>query len=99
MLTIFGRPGRFCDGVSRRSFLRIGALGIAAGGLTLADIFRAEARAEGPQQGGALRLVAASLVLGSAFHAVLLPQDFSGGTRQPRGPRRADPSTPPVRMV
>ena len=40
---------------------------------------RAEARVEGPQQGGALRLVASSLVLGSAFHAVLLPQDFSGG--------------------
>src|SRR5262245_60863715 len=47
MLTIFGRAGRFCDGVSRRSFLKIGALGVAAGGLTLADIFRAEARAAG----------------------------------------------------
>jgi hypothetical protein len=45
MLTIFGRAGRFCDGVSRRSFLKIGALGVAAGGLTLADIFRSEARA------------------------------------------------------
>jgi hypothetical protein len=45
MLTIFGKKDRFCDGVSRRSFLRIGALGVGAGALTLADIFRAEARA------------------------------------------------------
>jgi hypothetical protein len=45
MLTIFGQANRFCDGVSRRSFLRIGALGVGAASLTLADIFRAEARA------------------------------------------------------
>jgi hypothetical protein len=45
MLTLFGRKARFCDGVSRRSFLRIGALGLGASCLTLADIFRAEARA------------------------------------------------------
>src|SRR5436189_2454085 len=45
MLTIFGPSNRYCDGVSRRSFLKIGALGIGAGGLTLADIFRSGARA------------------------------------------------------
>src|SRR5438445_930547 len=45
MLTTFGQQTRYCDGISRRSFLRIGALGIGAGSLTLADIFRAEARA------------------------------------------------------
>ncbi|HZY88797.1 MAG TPA: DUF1501 domain-containing protein [Gemmataceae bacterium] len=45
MLTLFGPKARFCDGVSRRSFLRVGALGIGAGALTLADLFRAEARA------------------------------------------------------
>ena len=45
MLTIFGPSNRYCDGVSRRSFLKIGALGIGAGSLTLADIFRSEARA------------------------------------------------------
>src|SRR5437867_162484 len=43
MLTIWGPSNRYCDGVSRRSFLKIGALGIGAGGLTLADVFRAEA--------------------------------------------------------
>ena len=45
MLTIFGRSTRFCDGISRRSFLRIGALGISAASLNLTDIFRAESRA------------------------------------------------------
>jgi hypothetical protein len=42
MLTILGRPQRFCDGVSRRSFLRIGALGL--GGLALPQLLRAEAQ-------------------------------------------------------
>src|SRR5438309_6809533 len=45
MLTVFGQKKQFCDGVSRRSFLKIGMLGLGATGLTLADIFRAEARA------------------------------------------------------
>src|SRR5262245_15908568 len=44
MLTIFGQRKRLCDGISRRSFLRIGALGLGAVGLSLADIFRLEAR-------------------------------------------------------
>src|SRR5919205_685517 len=42
MLTIFGpKTGRFCDGVTRRDFLRIG--GLALGGLSLPQILRAEA--------------------------------------------------------
>jgi len=41
MLTIYGDRQRFCDGVSRRQFLRIG--GMALGGLTLADFLAAEA--------------------------------------------------------
>jgi len=45
MLTIYGRPNRFCDGISRRGFLRIGGLGIGAGALTLADLNRLEAAA------------------------------------------------------
>jgi hypothetical protein len=44
MLTILGQPRRYCDGISRRSFLKIGALGVGAGALTLADVFRAEAQ-------------------------------------------------------
>lgn len=40
MITIPGTSRRFCDGISRRNFLRIGALGF--GGLALPDILRAE---------------------------------------------------------
>ena len=42
MLTIFGQKHRFCDGVSRRNFLKIGALGL--GGLALPQLLRAEAQ-------------------------------------------------------
>src|SRR5262245_34606412 len=45
MLTIFGKPQRdgsqFCDGYSRRGFLKIG--GMAMGGLSLAQALQAEA--------------------------------------------------------
>jgi hypothetical protein len=41
MLTLLGSRGRHCDGLSRRSFLTVGALGV--GGLTLANLMRAEA--------------------------------------------------------
>jgi hypothetical protein len=50
MLTIEGGGYRNCDGVSRRSFLQVGAL--CAGGLTLAGALRQEASA---QLGGANR--------------------------------------------
>jgi hypothetical protein len=39
----FGSKSGYCDGVSRRSFLKLGAMTI--GGLTLADLYRAEALA------------------------------------------------------
>src|SRR5260370_34053059 len=45
MLTIFGQGSRTCDGISRRSFLTIGALGAGAGALTLPRLFAAEASA------------------------------------------------------
>lgn len=38
MLTLWGSRARFCDGINRRGFLQVGALG---GALTLADLFRA----------------------------------------------------------
>src|SRR5262250_1324596 len=47
MFTLWGRRQRFCDGISRRNFLQIGAFGA---GLTLADLLRL--RAEGAQAGG-----------------------------------------------
>ncbi|MBX3415069.1 MAG: DUF1501 domain-containing protein [Pirellulales bacterium] len=43
MLTIHGPRYRFCDGVSRRNFLKIG--GLALGGLSLPQLYEAEARA------------------------------------------------------
>lgn len=42
MLTIWGEKQRFCDGVSRRDFLRVGAFGA---GLTLAEMLRLRAAA------------------------------------------------------
>jgi hypothetical protein len=42
MLTILGRASRFCDGRSRRQFLKIGGLSMAAsGGVNLASLMRA----------------------------------------------------------
>lgn len=43
MISIFGSPQRWCDGVSRRQFLQIGGLGAA--GLALPELLRARAAA------------------------------------------------------
>jgi Protein of unknown function (DUF1501) len=50
MLTIYGSKNAYCDGVSRRSFLKIGMFGFGATALSLADILRAEGAAR--QHGG-----------------------------------------------
>jgi len=43
MLTLFGSSNKYCDGISRRSFLQIGGFSMAAvGGITLPQILRAE---------------------------------------------------------
>jgi hypothetical protein len=44
MLTVSGSRYRYCDGISRRSFLQIGSL--ALGGLTLPNLLRAEQRSK-----------------------------------------------------
>ena len=44
MLTIWGPKKQFCDGISRRNFLKIGAFGA---GLSLAEMLRLRAAAEG----------------------------------------------------
>lgn len=47
MLTIYGKSGRYCDGVSRRSFLTIGGLTLGAFGfpdLSLANLMRSESK-------------------------------------------------------
>ena len=43
MLTVLGPRHAYCDGISRRNFLKVGALGV--GGLTLPGLMRAEAAA------------------------------------------------------
>ncbi len=43
MLNLYGSQSRFCDGVSRRSFLKIGAFAFGGATLSLADVLRAEA--------------------------------------------------------
>ena len=43
MLTIYGKKTKYCDGVSRRSFLKVGGFAMGAvGGVTLPEILRAE---------------------------------------------------------
>ena len=57
MLTIFGKPDasqRFCDGMSRRNFLRIGGLGL---GLSLSELFALEAQAGAGRSNKSLILI------------------------------------------
>src|SRR5438067_7073399 len=50
MFTLWGARQRFCDGISRRGFLKIGAFGA---GLTLAEMLRARARGAAAGKGTA----------------------------------------------
>lgn len=43
MLTLLGQPTRYCDGLTRRAALKVGAFSFGATTLTLADVYRAEA--------------------------------------------------------
>jgi hypothetical protein len=43
MLTLLGGTTRYCDGITRRAALKIGAFSFGATTLTLADVYRAEA--------------------------------------------------------
>src|SRR6185295_15452440 len=52
MLRLNGSPYEFCDGVSRRSFLRIGGLGL--GGLALPQILRAQEQSPAKVRSGGL---------------------------------------------
>src|SRR6185295_13155087 len=45
MLNIPGLQSRYCDGLTRRNFLKIGTFGFGATTLSMADVFRAEAAA------------------------------------------------------
>ena len=55
MFNILRDSYRCCDGLSRRSFLKVG--GLSFGGLTLADMLRTQAQAEGAPRGKALSVI------------------------------------------
>jgi hypothetical protein len=56
MLSFLGRRRRYCDGISRRDFLRVGALTV--GGLSMADLLRLKAQAAtGPTAGKSVIMV------------------------------------------
>ncbi len=56
MLTFLGRRRSYCDGISRRDFLRVGALTV--GGLSMADLLRLKAQAAtGPTAGKSVIMV------------------------------------------
>lgn len=58
MLTILGQPTKYCDGVSRRGFLKIGGFAMgAAGGVNLANLMRAEAVAGEPNNGSGKSII------------------------------------------
>jgi len=87
MLTFLGRSRRFCDGISRRDFLRVGALSV--GGLTMADLLRGEA------QGGSVPTPGKSVIMvflhGGPSHLDMYdmkpdaPSEFRGEFRAIRG--------------
>src|SRR5262245_54888218 len=60
MLTIWGARQKFCDGMSRRNFLKIGAFGA---GLPLADMLRARAHASAPAAQASSRKAAIMIYL------------------------------------
>src|SRR3954468_9707319 len=64
MLTLWGAKQRFCDGISRRNFLQIGAFGA---GLTLADLLRSRALG-GPAAGSSQKAAIMIYLPGGPSH-------------------------------
>lgn len=82
MLTIWGKSQKFCDGLSRRNFLKIGAFGA---GLTLADMLRYRAHATTATAGGTSHKAAIMIYLpGGPSHMDMwdlkpnAPQEYRG---------------------
>ena len=48
MLNILGPASRYCDGITRRSALKIGAFAFGASYFSLTDLYRAEAQTSAP---------------------------------------------------
>ena len=66
MLSIPGPPSRYCDGISRRSAMQIGALGF--GGLTLPGLLRAEAQQTAKPSIGSARAIIMVILPGGPSH-------------------------------
>jgi hypothetical protein len=87
MLTFLGRRRRYCDGISRRDFLRVGALGV--GGLTMADLLRL--RADGASKPPAEKSVIMIFLHGGPSHIDMYdmkpaaPVEFRGEFRPIHG--------------
>ena len=69
MLSILGSKQRFCDGVDRRSFLKIGGLGL--GGISLPGILQSEALATNGAHAGSNKSIIMIFLAGGISH-----QDF-----------------------
>src|SRR5262245_24847701 len=66
MLTCWGRRGNpFCDGITRRDFLRVGALGA---GLSLADVLRLRVQSPGTDPGSRSKSVIMVCLSGGPSH-------------------------------
>ena len=66
MITVLGSPRRYCDGITRRESLKIGALS-ALGGFGLPDLLRAEElRSAGLRPGKAKNVIIMFLAGGAA---------------------------------
>ena len=66
MLNLLGSSSKFCDGVSRRSFLQIGSL--ALGGLTLPSLLKAEQSAGTPSRSRSNKSVIMVYLSGGMSH-------------------------------
>jgi hypothetical protein len=94
MIELTGESSRFCDGVSRRAFLRAGFLGVA--GLGLADYLALKARgasAIGPGGGKAKAVILIWMHGGPSHFETYDPKP--GAPAEYRGPWQAIPSRVP----
>lgn len=87
MLTFWSDRNSYCDGISRRNFLRIGGMGLA--GLTLADLLRFEAIGATTRDAGQKAVIMIGLPGG--------PSQFESYDLKPAAPREIRGEFNPIR--